>query len=154
MTRSSIFTVSFLVALLVSSVFVGVVFTRNFLHSWAQLSVSHVNQQRTNIVSFPVVHSHALVDRYGNPKIVLLHKSTRQSTRVPFYWVDLIAIDPPDRQLRCIVDGNPVEIESDVQVFFAIDDSKPAQRLFDSDTIVPQTPEAKWNAFAVPWATK
>lgn len=150
MTRSNIFTIVSFIAALALLLFVGTVFTRNLLHARAQLNVSHVNQQTTNVVSVPVVHSHTLVDRDGNPKIILLHKSTRQSTKVPFYWVDLIAIDPPDRHLRCVVDGDPVEIESDVQVFFVKDDSNPQQRSFDSNTTVPLSPEAKWKAFAGP----
>ena len=145
MTR--IATIVSLAVLLTATLFVGFVFTRNLLHTRAQVNVSHLNQQTQNVDAFPVVHSHSLVDRYGNPKIILLHKSSRPTTKVPFYWVDLIAIDPPDRHLRCIVNGYPVEIESDIQVFSVTDDSKPIQRSFESGTIVPHTPIAKWKSF-------
>ena len=149
MTR--ILTITSFVVLLAAAIFFGTLFTRNFLHARAQMNVQHLNQQTTNVNAFPIVHSHTLVDRYGNPKIILLHKSTEPSTNVPFYWVDLIAIDPPDRHLRCIVDGDPVEIESDVQVFYALDDFEPSRRLFPSDTVVPHIPDAKWDAFTNPF---
>ena len=149
MTR--IATVTSLVILLAAAIFVGGVFTRNMLHAHAQRNVQHLNQQATSANTYPVVHSHTLLDRYGNPRIILLHKSTKSSTNVPFYWVDLIAIDPPDRNLRCIVDGDPVEIESDVQVFYALDDSRPTRQSFPSNTDVPHTPNAKWDAFTNPY---
>ncbi|WP_153556477.1 hypothetical protein [Roseimaritima sediminicola] len=149
MTR--ITTITSLCVLLAAAIFVGTVFTRNLLHARAQLNVQHLNQQTTSVDAFPIVHSHTLVDRHGKPKIILLHKSTEPSGNVPFHWVDLIAIDPPDRHLRCIVDGDPVEIESDVQVFYALDDSKPSRRSFPSDTVVPHIPDAKWDEFANPF---
>lgn len=120
------------------------------IHTQRQLNVSHVSQQAANTSVFPVVHSHTLVDRDGNSKIILLHRVTGPLKNVPFHWVDLIAIDPPDRHLRCRVDGEQVEIESQPQVFYALDDLPPRSSKISSDTMIPSAPQAKWEALIGP----
>lgn len=127
---------------------VATVFGLNWLDARHQKMVTHVNQQPHAIPAYPVVLAHTIVDRSGDARIIMLHRLTRPmpAGAVPFQWVDLLAIDSPDRQLRCVIDGKPVRIGPAVKVFWAVDGGPPRLLSLSNTQIVPTSPAStKWH---------
>ncbi|TWU15699.1 hypothetical protein [Allorhodopirellula heiligendammensis] len=124
----------------------GLALANSWVHSEAQTKATLTIQPEIDAGVYPSIHSLTINDRRNDPKIVVLHKTTRQLAQQRFSWVDLIAINPPDGSLECRIDGTKVELERQIQVFYAVDDQKPTKVHFSQATDIPWSPEAKWNA--------
>jgi hypothetical protein len=133
----------------------GVVIYSTVSHRIAQRNWSHTTGGFAQRGVYPSVMSHSILDHSGAARIIMLHKLTRPLPKtIPnrFYWVDLIAMDPVDKQLECKIAGQQVWIEpAELQVFYTVDSGAPT-KIELSGTSVPflASPQAVWNDLVQP----
>ena len=79
---------------------------------------------------YPCVHGVTFTDAADDPRIIVLHRQTRQLDGgfEPFDWLDWSITshaNGPQRVLTCKINGTDVWFADDVQVYYAEDASEP-----------------------------
>lgn len=88
------------------------------------------------------IDSITIFDHGNIPKIVLLHRKTHSDSPV-INWIDRIGYGDSD-ELVCIVDGRPIAITNELQVYFATNSSPPLRLGYPTNIPVPHSAVGKW----------